>query len=211
MTLPLFYGNEKGFQGLRQSLKHLHCPHCGHVGTLNLHGFLRGYPEEGEGKGEKESKEESREDEDGTEDEKEEEIKKLPVRGHRIFCSNRRLRCGCGRTCSVLLCGHLKRFLITLKTLWAFIAAVVAGTSKKTAFTSVCPTMHSSAAYRLYHRLNLAQIGFRSCLLRLIDVPPPPASNHAFADTLAHFLAAFPKSSISPFADYQLTFQTPLL
>jgi hypothetical protein len=204
MTLPLYYANEKGFQGLQQSLKQLHCPHCGSVGTLNLHGFLRGYPEQ-------DDDDEAEEEGTGKEDEKDDGKKELPVRGHRIFCSNRRRRCGCGRTCSVLLCGCLKRFLITLKTLWAFIAAVVAGTSKKAAFTSCCPNMHSSAAYRLYHRLDLAQIGFRSRLLRLIDVPPPPARNHPFADTLAHFIAAFPKSVTSPFADYQLTFQSPLL
>lgn len=185
MALPLFYGNEEDFQGLRQSLKHQHCPHCGCVGTLNCHGSLSGYTEAG-----------------GCARE---------CRGHRIFCSNRHLRSGCGRTCSVLLCGCLKRFLITLKTLWAFIFAVVAGQTKKSAFTSHCPRMHHSAAYRLHRRLDREQINFRTHLRQHTPVPPPPSSTHPFADTLAHFLAAFPSSAVSPFADYQLAFQTPLL
>lgn len=184
MAFLRFYAAEADFQLFRQTLKLLHCPHCRRAGTLNCHGFLTGYTEDG-----------------GTNRQR---------RGHRIYCSNRHLRCGCGRTCSVLLCGCLKRFLITLKTLWAFIAAVVKGTSKKTAFTDCCPGMHPSAAYRLYRPIERAQSRLRSRLLRHTPVPPPPASAHPLAATLAHLRTAFPSSSC-PFAAYQLIFQVPLL
>ncbi|MCK5543067.1 MAG: hypothetical protein KAI40_10275, partial [Desulfobacterales bacterium] len=55
------------------NLKIYACPHCNCCGCLILHGFLYGY--------------------DDTD---------FVRRGHRIFCSNRNLRSGCGRTFPML-------------------------------------------------------------------------------------------------------------
>lgn len=90
------------------AIKQARCPHCRRDGTLNAHGFLRGYAESGSAR---------------------------IVRGRRFFCSSRRAaHRGCGRTFSVLLQHHVTGFTVSTVTLLAFVLAIVGGASRKVAW-----------------------------------------------------------------------------
>jgi hypothetical protein len=83
------------------------CPHCRQTGALIGHGLLRGYAERSS---------------------------ERVVRGRRIFCSNRGLRPGCGRTFSVLLTMVLSGFLVRTLTLFCFVTAVLGGLTRRAAW-----------------------------------------------------------------------------
>jgi hypothetical protein len=159
------------------------CPHCGVYGSLNAHGALIGYREDGA---------------IGT------------FRGLRFFCSNRFLRPGCGRTCSVQLAHFMKHFVVTTATLWQFAQLVVRGLSLAAAWLKAARGHFSrSTGYRLWRRLCGALPALQTLLLQLGAVPAC-AHHLPIAQMLAHARAVFPVSE-SPFADFQLKFQTQLL
>ena len=183
MALPLFYASEEDFQRFRATLKLQACPHCRKTGTLNCHGHLRGYPEEGGN---------------------------TPVfRGRRLFCSNRRRRRpGCGRTVGLWLSHVLPNFILTLQTLWLFLAGVLAGLTKADAFRRTeCP-MHPTTAYRHFQRAASAQSRLRARLCRRVRPPEASGAVSPLVATLAHLQAAFPRARCPP-TEYQLHFQTP--
>ena len=179
MTIPLYYASENDFQQFRTTLKLQACPHCGKTGTLNLHGHLYGYS-----------------DRDGSPN--------IP-RGHRLFCNNRRHRPGCGKTVSLWLSHFLRGFLLTLHTLWLFLAGILAGRTKADAFRQAETILHPTAAYRIFRRMALAQGSLRATLARKIPPPEPPQSASPLAATLAHLQAAFPHARCPP-AEYQRLF-----
>ena len=180
MVLPRYYASEEDFRQFRSTLKLQTCPHCRKTGTLNLHGPLRGYPEQGGN---------------------------TPVvRGHRLFCNNRHRRPGCGKTVSLWLSHFLRNFILTLQTLWIFLAAVMAGHGKADAFRQTKTALHPTTAYRVFRRVEQAQTRLRANLNRQIPPPEPPRSAFPLAATLEHLKAAFPSAHCPP-AEYQLRFQ----
>jgi hypothetical protein len=180
MTPPRYYASEEEFQLLRAKIKMSACPHCRGVGTLNLHGHLRGYAEQGGN---------------------------TPVhRGRRLFCSNRRHRSGCGITVSLWLAGFLRNHILTLPTLWLFLAGILAGPTQAAAFRRTASALHPTTLYRAFRKVRQAQSRLRTHLYRLIKPPERPPSASPMADTLAHLQAAFPHARCPP-ADYQLRFQ----
>ena len=182
MTLPRYYASEEDFQRFRPTLKLQTCPHCKKTGTLNLHGHLRGYSEQGGN---------------------------TPVvRGHRLFCSNRHRRPGCGKTIGLWLSHFLRGFILTLYTLWLFLAGILAGRTKADAFRRTGTTLHPTAAYRIFRRVERAQSRLRADLDRQVRPPEPPKSASPLAATLAHLKAAFPHARCPP-AEYQLLLQAP--
>ena len=83
------------FEAVRAQLKLTACPHCGCVGNLIRHGYLRGYDSQSrQGK---------------------------TVRGWRIYCSNRGRATGCGRTFSVWVASKIKRLFLAADDLWEFL------------------------------------------------------------------------------------------
>lgn len=158
------------------------CPHCGRVGTLNAHGWLRGYSELGS---------------------------ERVVRGRRFFCSNRHRRPGCGRTLSVLLCGVLGGFVIGAETLSRFAAAVLSGASRKAAWERLGDGLSVQSGYRLWRRLSQAQPHIRTALLGLCP-PPACAEREPLAQLMAHLRRALP-SAECVLSAFQLHLQKPLL
>ena len=182
MTIPRYYASEEDFQQFRLSVKLRACPRCGKTGTLNLHGHLRGYPEHGGN---------------------------TPVvRGHRLFCNNRHRRPGCGKTVGLWLSHILRGFILTLHTLWLFLAGILAGRAKADAFRQTKTAMHPTTAYRVFRRVEQAQSRLRVELDRRLRPPEASKSASPLAATLAHLRAAFPHARCPP-AEYQLVFQTP--
>lgn len=100
--VPWFFRDDDEWKTLAERLKHTPCPRCKAVGTLNWHGYLGGGDEAG--------------------------TTKKSIRARRIFCSNRNLRQGCGKTFSVWLANKIRRLSFTTGTLWTFLQGAVAST-----------------------------------------------------------------------------------
>lgn len=166
----------------RHRLKLHHCPHCGHVGALIQHGFLRGYS-----------------------DSNSEHV----TRGRRFFCSNRHRRTGCGRTFSVLFSGCFRGFLVSAMVLFCFVATVLSGTTRYRAARACLSGLCLRSGYRLWRRFEHSQSKLRA---RLTSVCGPPASQSRvpLVQLLAHFSAVFPNTAC-PFVEFQERFQEHLL
>lgn len=184
MTPPRYYAFEADFQLLRSTLKLHACPHCRKTGTLNLHGHLRGYSEQGGNT--------------------------LVTRGRRLFCNNRHRRPGCGRTVGLWLSHYLRGFILTLHALWTFLAGILAGRTRADAFRAAATALHPTTAYRIFRRVERAQSRLRSRLDRQVRPPESPDAPSPLAATLVHLRAAFPHARCPP-AEYQLRFQHPFL
>jgi len=170
------------FEPFRQGLKLMPCPHCGAVGFLICHGFLRGYNEEG-----------------------------LPgfVRGRRFYCSNRGRKRGCGRTFSVLLAGVLRRCIVPARTLWQFLQGLWRGLNRKAAWERTTRRFSLETAYRLARRVNRRQSALRTLLARR-SAPPQSDSPEPLVQLLAHLENLF-AASACPIAAFQSEFQQPFL
>lgn len=182
--LPQFYRSCAGFRQIHLRLKQYRCPHCKLTGTLILHGYLRGYDLEG--------------------------INKRIVRGHRIFCSNRNRRRGCGRTFGVVLAAMLKGFIVRTSHLWGFLKNMAKGMNVFQAFNILDIPLSPTSIYRLYKRLFENQHHIRSHLFRRL--PPPRDIRHAnpLVKTIRHLELSF-KNIPDPPAAFQYLFQKSFL
>jgi hypothetical protein len=179
-----YCSNEMELDQYRLGIKDVGCPHCGQVGFLIGHGFLRGYSEFGEA---------------------------TVLRGRRFFCSNRYRRRGCGCTFSLLLADVLLGFMVRARTLWRFFQGVLSGgLSRKAAWEQVVSGGFSlESGYRLWYKFLEAQSHMRTLLLR--QRPPPDSSTEEPLEQLfAHLHQVFPATDC-PFSSFQIQFQTSLL
>lgn len=166
------------------------CPHCRCKGALILHGFLYGYLVPG-GKQKK---------------------------AHRVFCSNRNRRPGCGRTFAVRMAMVIQKLAISTKQLWSFLNNICAGIPIKHALGMQQPpfdklkTPHYSTAsiYRLYQRFKLRQHTIRTKLLELAQPPPVNNSTNPIRQTTEHLRTAF-SDQPCPISAFQHHFQTAIL
>lgn len=173
-----FYKSQEDFRQIYLGLKQTTCPHCKLSGYLNLHGYLRGYDEK--------------------------TCAGKVIRGHRIFCSNRNKRRGCGRTFSILALNILKKFIIRAYSLWKFLKNIAQGKDKKRSLSSLKVSFSTSSVYRLWKRFCLAQTKIRMLLLRLCCPPILTKSRQPAIQTILHLKSAFRNTScpISAFQDY---------
>lgn len=167
---------------LRLRAKLTACPHCGQIGTLNAHGFLRGYAVDGASR---------------------------VVRGGRFYCSERFRRPGCGRTFSLLLARFLGGFMVVTATLWSFVSGVLGGLCRKVAWEKAGSSFSRSTGYRLWRRLQLAQVNMRSCL-SLVSPAPACADREPLAQLVLHIREVVPRNECE-FAAFQYRFQRHLL
>jgi hypothetical protein len=158
------------------------CPHCGRVGALNLHGVVTGYAEVGS---------------------------ERVQRGHRLFCSNRGRRPGCGRTFAVLLADTLGACAVRTGTLWSFLLEIATGLSRKAAWEATGAAVLSlRSGYRLWHRFARAGPTIRTRLSS--HCPPPPCDSPLpMAQLTEHLRLALPCDN--PLSDFQHSFQLDLL
>jgi len=179
-----YYSTEEEFRRFHRSLKQKPCPHCGWIGALVLHGFLRGYKENSDEK---------------------------VIRGRRIFCNNRK-KCknGCGRTCSVLKAAFLTNFSISAHSLWCFLKGIADPSDRLASFRTLRTTFHESAAYRLWSRFENGLTGIRSFLTMHCPRPKLPITRCAPTQTIAHLRAVF-TGAACPIAAFQERFQVSFL
>ncbi len=96
----MFVRNAEEDAAFAERLKLMPCPHCKVAGSLNKHGFLRGFDEASR--------------------------RRVTMRARRVFCSNRNARPGCGRTFSIWFADKIGRLSLTTGGLWRFLQAAVA-------------------------------------------------------------------------------------
>jgi hypothetical protein len=176
-----FVSEERELAAVLATIKLVACPHCRQTGFLIGHGFLRGYSERGSG---------------------------IMVRGRRLFCSNRGLRTGCGRTFSVKLSTVLAGFLVRTLTLWRFASAVVAGLTRRAGWLLVADgALSLSSGCRLWRRVTAAQTALRA---RLWREAPAPASvaQEPLAQLLAHLGVVVAADCTTPATDHPDPFAT---
>lgn len=183
MQIWEFYSTESEFKRYHRNIKLLLCPHCRRVGFLILHGYLKGY-----------SQEEINAD--------------LVQRGHRIFCSNRKKRKGCGRTFSLLLAGCIRNFVIFAKFLSVFLENIRQGRCPAEAAREAAIPMTTTTIYRLYNRFKHNQARIRTYLLRTKDPPPLHDTTDPVIQTITHLKSAFKGCIVTQFQHY---FQTTFL
>jgi hypothetical protein len=174
-----FYRTAEEWAALAERLKLMPCPHCQVVGTLNQHGFLRGFDDSSP--------------------------PRRTVRARRIFCSNRHARPGCGRTFSIWLADQIRRLSLTTRALWRFLQLAVAG-SIRAAVRAAAGHLSARTWQRIWKRFDLGQSQIRTALSRQCPPPELPAApaRRPAAQVLAHLQAAFP-DVCCPIAAFQQT------
>lgn len=172
-----FFRNEAEWIEIAEKLKLTACPHCKVVGNLIRHGALQGFDENG----------------------------RVVLRAHRVFCSRRNRRRGCGRTVSVWLADNIRRLKVTARRLWTFLQQAVAGTLEG-AIRALDSDLCDRTWQRIWSRFRAAQSHVRTALANRYPLPERPVkpSRRPAALVLAHLHAAFPQADC-PIAAFQLT------
>jgi len=176
--LPLFFHDAEQWHAIVQRLKLTPCPHCHAVGYLIRHGALHGFDDTSP--------------------------KRKTLRARRLFCCNRHLRRGCGRTFSVWLADKIRRLNLTAAALGTFLKRVL--TSSLRAACRAAGFLGERTWQRHWKRFDLGQCRIRTALLS--QCPPPEGAPAAIrplaAQILAHLHAAFPNADC-PIAAFQMT------
>lgn len=178
-----FYRSAEEWNAIAERLKQTPWPHRKVVGTLIRHGNLHGYDESNS--------------------------QQKMVRARRIFCSNRHLRRGCGRTFSVWLADKIRRLSLTTHALWRFLQRAVAG-SIAAAIRVVADCRRSDRTWqRIWKRFDLGQSKIRTALSAWRPPPELPAkpSRRPATQVIAHLQAAFPGANC-PIATFQYSMRT---
>jgi len=158
------------------------CPHCRRKGALILHGFIYGYLLPG-GKQKK---------------------------AHRVFCSNRNRRPGCGRTFALRRATVIRKLAVTTEQLWKFIKNICKATPIKHAL-EIHPSQYSlSSIYRLHQRFKRRQHVIRTRLIEFAQPPPVNDSANPIRQTIEHLRTAF-NNKPCPITAFQHHFQTAIL
>jgi hypothetical protein len=170
-AFPRFYRSDAEWNAIVLAFKLTPCPHCKVVGALNCHGFLRGFDDSSP--------------------------QRQTIRAHRIFCSNRHRRLGCGRTFSVWLFDKIRRLGLSAPRFWQFLQRVVASTLAAAIDATPCPYCRRTMQ-RIWRRFRLGQSRIRTAIR-----PPPstPVSKRPETEVLDHLQAAFPDHN--PIAQFQ--------
>ncbi len=174
-----YYNTTEQFRAIYARLKLHACPHCNAIGFLILHGLLYGY----------------------TDQDADTRLK----RGHRIFCSNRNKKQGCGRTFSTLKAGFIKNCVITAQSIWNFLDKLKDGKSLAHALRQSGSNLKQSSVYRVFKTFKRHQSRIRTWLTRIKDPPQHPLEDPAIL-TIYHLKSVF-KGHACPIAQFQYAFQ----
>jgi hypothetical protein len=175
-----FYRDEAEWIAIAERLKVTACPHCHVVGNLIRHGALQGF----------------------------DESRRIVLRAHRVYCSPRNRRRGCGRTVSVWLADKIQRLKVTTRRLWNFIQMAVTGTIEA-AIRALQSRLSDRTWQRIWARFTAAQSNLRTALANRSPIPDPPPkpSRRPEALVLAHLQSAFPNAEC-PITAFHHTIQT---
>lgn len=166
---------KKEVSSMHSRLKLDVCPFCGLIGSLILHGYLRGYIQNFIGK-----------------------------RGIRIICNKRRnSQKGCGKTFSYLFSFLLTRRNYTANQLFCAVRKIFSPVPIYKAFINSGFTCTLKTIYRLWKRFNSMQSVIRTALFSYSEIPPPTLkTSDSIVQTFSHLKLVFNKSS-NPFEAFQ--------
>ncbi len=176
-----FYSSKKDFERFYHNLKLTHCPNCQEIGYLILNGLLYGNDEK--------------------------ICAKTIIRGHRIFCSNRNQRKGCGKTFSIFDSNILKRFTISTRSFWLFLSNISNGLNPVPAFKTLKLNFSTTSIYRFIRTFSDAQSHIRTLLSQRCKPPPLKRNSSCLNQTIHHLKCAFKNTPSNPITAFQLTFQ----
>lgn len=176
--LPRYFSDEEEFQSIHHRLKQVPCPQCGSMGTLNLHGPLRGYVDSRSQRG---------------------------YRGHRIYCSKRYRKEGCGHTFSILKSTLLRHLTVSTLRLWQLILHCILLQGKRPKVPPLSKEQTNALLIRI--RLNISRL--RTVLDRC-SRPPPSTSRSSLFEVLYRLQDLFTDSA-DPIASFQHRFQVSFL
>ena len=177
----VYVNDAAALEAFQRNLKLRACPACAQTGFLNSHGPWFGY---GGHRSERHK------------------------RGHRVFCSNRFRKRGCGKTFSVLFSLLLKGRIIPAALVTAFLAPVLAGACRHAAWLSVAHGFSLESGYRLWRDWVLGQAYLRTWLCRKSPPPRPERLGDGLIQTWDHLRSAF-AGRPCPVAAFQEYFQQP--
>jgi hypothetical protein len=181
-----FYRSDAEWVAMAERLKLTPCPHCNVVGTLIRHGCLYGFDDSSP--------------------------RRKTLRARRVFCSNRQVRRGCGRTFSVWIADKIRRLGLTTVGLWRFLQRAAAGSIRAASRTADCH-LSERTWQRIWKRFDLGQSKIRTALSGRCPPPelpprlPAAAAHRPAAQVLAHLQAAFPDARC-PIAAFQHSLRT---
>ena len=181
IIIKQFYKTEQQFNSFYSRLKLHICPCCNLAGFLILHGFLYGYSEQGT-------------------------VIRIK-RGHRIFCSNRDKKQGCGKTFSIMNSGFIKNCMISATSIWKFLNKIKNGRSLANAFRQSGSDMKESSIYRIFREFKRKQSRIRTFLTQIKDPPEITHTNNPAIQTICHLASVF-EDNACPISQFQYDFQT---
>ena len=181
--LPRYYKDETDFSKIQKNLYRYQCPHCLHFGYLILHGYLTGYIDSA--------------------------LVNKQRTGHRVFCSNRYRKRGCGRTICVTPATHMHGSSYSTNLIWMFLCLIHKGfnISQSHRRLNACCTI--SWAFNILRRIKQNLPRIRSGLLYYRG-PPNHDGDSEIIHTIAHLIHCFPNAS-NPVTAFHLNTQTSLL
>jgi transposase-like protein len=160
--MQTYYPSLDAIQQQTMQLTSEQCKHCGHADQLVSHGFIR---KKQPGGGKPQSV------------------------GKRVFCSNRNLRTGCGRTMQLYLDSTLRYMHYAGSTVVAFVLLLLTNVSITLAYTQATHAQTPRHAYRWLQRLHAKMSVYRSLVHQPpLDPPtdpsvPPQSSRHSLLDS----------------------------
>ena len=169
-------------------MKLFQCTHCLSIGFLILHGFLYGYITA-------------------------QDSAAMQIKGHRIFCSNRYNKQGCGKTFSILLSSVIKRISLCASLLWEFLKYLFSNVSlqKITDTFNNGKNIYSLASfYRLRRKIVHNQHFIRTKLNQICESPQETGKWSVLQQTIAHLTDAFSEHTC-PVSAFQYHFQTSFI
>lgn len=176
MDIPRFYRKDE-FSLIHFNLKFYLCPFCKKRGFLILHGFVRGYTITGY----------------------------RVIKGHRIYCSNRNNRKGCGHTWSIYLRQYIPGFSIDVETLSTILSSsnnLFKGWKENETGLSI------SSFYRIIDKFNRHILNIRTYLTNRYK--PPLIDEYPITTTIKH-LQSLNKNLDKALSLFQFTFQVSIL
>lgn len=126
------------------------------------------------------------------------------LRGHRVYCSNRGRRKGCGRTYSIYLADVLPRHSVTATALWLLLLGILNGASLRAAAHRLPFALET--LYGITRRFRRRVDRLRTALCEL-QQPPLSDSTDPLVLTIAHLQSNFADNALQAFQNH---FQTPI-
>ena len=135
------------------------------------------------------------------------------IKAHRVFCSNRNNRTGCGKTFSIYYADYIKNISVASDILWKFLKYILHGLSIEIAYKELGDfvLLELRTFYRYWRAFKQKQFIIRSNIYTPSKSPPTNLYPSPYHETIAHLKRVCKKPDQCPVTEYQLIFQCSFL